>query len=59
VENLKEDSYVAQRCIVDHIRGVGGIHNVCIDRPLLIEVRDTSRRTETEEWMSKKTGGKN
>lgn len=35
VENLSEYSYVSQRTVCDHIRSVGGVKNVVVDKALL------------------------
>ena len=44
VENLKEDSLVAQRLIHDHLRAVGGIANVELSKPLLASVASARQR---------------
>lgn len=44
VENLAEESYVALRYILDHLRAVDGLHNVAIDRPLLMSVGSSRQR---------------
>ncbi|KAF4118635.1 hypothetical protein G5714_000686 [Onychostoma macrolepis] len=43
-DNLSEDLYVAQRCILDHLRAVGGTKNVTIDKPLLMSVGGARQR---------------
>ena len=42
VENLSENGYKAQRLINDHLRAVGGIKEVVIDKTLLTSVSMTS-----------------
>ncbi|KAK9952663.1 hypothetical protein ABG768_018477 [Culter alburnus] len=44
VENLVEDTYRAQRMIVDHLRIVGGIENVAVDKELLLSVSCARQR---------------
>ncbi len=44
VENLVEDTYRAQRMIVDHLRVVGGIENVAVDKELLLSVSCARQR---------------
>lgn len=44
VENLQEQSYVAQRTICDHLQSVGGISNVTITRELLLSVGGARQR---------------
>ncbi|KAL1246699.1 hypothetical protein QQF64_034367 [Cirrhinus molitorella] len=44
VENLVEDTYRAQRVIADHLRVVGGITNVAIDKELLLSVSCARQR---------------
>ena len=38
VENMKDETYVARRHICDHVRAVGGIENVIVDKSLLLSV---------------------
>ena len=37
-ENMKDETYVARRRICDHVRAVGGIDNVIVDKSLLLSV---------------------
>lgn len=64
-DNLSEDSYVAQRCISDHLRAVGGTKNVTIDKQLLMSVggarqryithlEDTRRKRDDAEKQNKR-----
>ncbi|KAF4114245.1 hypothetical protein G5714_004468 [Onychostoma macrolepis] len=55
-DNLSEDSYVAQRCILDHLRAVGGTKNVTIDKPLLMSVGGARQRyiTHLEDMRRKR-----
>ncbi|KAK0133126.1 hypothetical protein N1851_031497 [Merluccius polli] len=50
VENLSEENYRAQITIADHLRVVGGIQNVVVDKELLLSVRhqDFDQRTQSE-----------
>ena len=47
VENLSENGYKAQRLINDHLRAVGGIKEVVIDKTLLTSVSMTRVRYQT------------
>lgn len=47
VENLHEQSLVAQRLICDHIDSVGGLHNVVVDKALLL-----SASTARQQYMA-------
>ena len=38
VENMKDETYVARRRVCDHVRAVGGIENVEVDKSLLLSV---------------------
>ncbi|ROL42292.1 Extracellular calcium-sensing receptor [Anabarilius grahami] len=44
VENLVEDTYRAQRMTVDHLRIVGGIENVAVDKEFLLSVSCARQR---------------
>lgn len=44
VENLLEDSLIAQRSIISAVSSIGGVQNVIIDKPLLLSVRRSSQK---------------
>lgn len=41
---MNNDTYVARRCICDHVRAVGGIENVIVDKSLLLSVSAARQR---------------
>ena len=58
VENLKEESLVAQRIVCDHVRTAGGVMSVNISKPLLTSASMARHRYEQyleKERRSKKT----
>ena len=44
VENLQEQSFVAQRMVCDHLRSVGGIGNVTLNKKLLVSAASARSR---------------
>ena len=44
IENMHETTYTSLRQICDHIRTVGGIQNVLIDKPLFLSVASVRQR---------------
>jgi hypothetical protein len=62
VENLKEESHVAQRVICDHLSAVGGVRNVVLSRQLLMSassalrelLREAAERKVERERVEKK-----
>ena len=44
VENMKDGTYVAQRRICDHVRAIGGIEKVIIDKSLILSVSAARQR---------------
>ena len=46
-ENMKDETYVARRRICDHVRAVGGIHNVIVDKSLLLSISAARQRYMT------------
>ena len=46
VENLKEKSLVAQRLVCDHVKSVGGLFNVELNKSLLLSVRLSRQKYE-------------
>lgn len=44
VENLKEHSLVAQRIIHDHVRVIGGLHNICYTKELFLSASAARQR---------------
>ena len=44
VENLHEDSFVAQRLIADHVRAVGGVFKVVLSKDLLVSASVARQR---------------
>jgi len=59
VENLSEKGYVSQRVICDHIRSVGGIPNVVVNKELLKSAAASRSRYESylRELQKEKTEG--
>ena len=54
--NMKKHSVKAQRVIVDHIAGVGGIKNVCVSKLLLQSCRGA--RMKYHEYLEKEKQNK-
>ena len=64
VENLHEDSFVAQRLIADHVRAVGGVFKVVLSKDLLASASvarqcyrrylDDQKKNEEREGVSRK-----
>ena len=64
VENLHEDSFVAQRLIADHVRAVGGVFKVVLSKDLFVSgsvarqrymrYLDDQKKNEEREGVSRK-----
>ena len=46
VENMKHQTVIAQRLICDHIRSVGGIQNVDLNKDLLLSIKGARQKYE-------------
>lgn len=57
VENLSENSYIAQRVVCDHVKNSGGIHSVSITKELRISA--TSAHSQYRLFLEEKSAREN